>query len=50
MKEKILFYAANCVDKAKILLYNILFGATEACGKILASVLYRFKSRKTWKK
>lgn len=47
MNLKLLFYAANCVDKAKILLYDILFGATEACGKILALVSYYFKPRKS---
>lgn len=46
MIERLLFYAANCAEKLKILLYDILFGAIDACGKISASVLYHFKSIK----
>lgn len=47
MIERLLFYAANCAEKLKILLYDILFGATEIFGKILASVLYHLKPRKS---
>lgn len=44
--KKLLFYVANCADKAKILFYNILFGVIEVFGKILALISYCFKHRK----